>query len=378
MSTNTQRGGFKRKTATSLVVIMAVIMVFSYHVDGAAASSISSGFYVQASGAYTGEVSVGGVMNIGLSQTNSEQKVKLLGLSPDSTQAMTEWDASGPNFSWGFQETVSSYSVTVPANATGNMTVIVSAYSNSSRYLTINVTVGSFAIPANYFAFLYDAKINPSNPKSVIITPDLASKRGAMWANKRIDLNKPFNVEMDMYLGHDPGGSGYVGGGVAFVLQNDSRGTSAIASNGSGLGVYDYTGAAYIRNAIAIEFDTYHNGDVQWDSTDPALPSGYNAHAAFVFPKGSRITPSDHINTRFFNSGQYWQKLKVQWTPQTQGGVLGGTLSYDFNSGQCTGSYYINNVNSVFGTSSVYWGMTGATGGAWSRQEARFESLPNY
>lgn len=60
---------------------------------------------------------------------------------------------------------------------------------------------------------------------------------------------------MSVYLGSDPKGAD----GIAFVLQNDPRELEAIGEAGAGLGAYSGGKGTYIKNALALELDTYYN-----------------------------------------------------------------------------------------------------------------------
>lgn len=68
-------------------------------------------------------------------------------------------------------------------------------------------------------------------------------------STSEINLTSDFSLSFNLYFGTNNDGAD----GITFILQNDPNGSSAIGSNGEGLG------AKGITNAVAIEFDTYQN-----------------------------------------------------------------------------------------------------------------------
>jgi len=148
-------------------------------------------FSVVASGAYTGTVTEGGIMNITLMKSVSTQIISLKGVLTDPAQpnlALNMWTASGSNSSWGFWETVMTYLVTVPANTTGSMTITVSAEDNIGRKLTINVNVTSPNIPGLDGSTPVDQELNFNGDTWIVIKKDTV-QGCALLLKKNIDLN---------------------------------------------------------------------------------------------------------------------------------------------------------------------------------------------
>ena len=97
---------------------------------------------------------------------------------------------------------------------------------------------------------------------------------GSIWSNNAsFDINKPQTVSAWLYFGSGDGSQEINSEGIAFVLQNDSKGIGALGAGLEGLGVYGYdasklgiitTTAANpsyiqktaIQNSVALEFDT--------------------------------------------------------------------------------------------------------------------------
>ena len=84
------------------------------------------------------------------------------------------------------------------------------------------------------------------------LTPDMTSQRGAAWFNTRQSVQGGFDTTFQFQISAS---SEVKADGLAFVIQNDPAGTSAIGDGGGGIGY------ASIPNSLAVEFDTYNNGE---------------------------------------------------------------------------------------------------------------------
>jgi len=80
---------------------------------------------------------------------------------------------------------------------------------------------------------------------------------GAAWTPNLLNVADPFAVTFDFQMsggnGQPDPADGSAGDGIAFLIQNDPRGTSAIGRGAGGmgfLGIYD---------SVAVMFDTYQN-----------------------------------------------------------------------------------------------------------------------
>ncbi len=80
------------------------------------------------------------------------------------------------------------------------------------------------------------------------LTPNLGTQNGTVWYADQIDLNQPFDLSFEMFLGYtDVNGAD----GMCFVLH--TQGTSAIGASGGGMGYLNF------GTSLAVEFDTYQN-----------------------------------------------------------------------------------------------------------------------
>ncbi len=164
------------------------------------------------------------------------------------------------------------------------------------------------------------------------LTPQGASKTGAVMANTQLDLSSDFDISFNFFLGAKNGGSS----GATFVLQADPNGSDAIGSGGAGLG------ASGIHNGLAIAFNTAKRGS---DTT------------SFVdTDAGSKLKAlTSKVSLGNIEDG-HWHQAHVVWDADTQtlqywvDGKLGGTLT-----GDLAAKYF-------GGSELVYFGFTGATG----------------
>jgi len=174
----------------------------------------------------------------------------------------------------------------------------------------------------------------------VTITTAANSQGGSAWNSSCINLSRNFNMTFMTYFGATGGADG-----MDFVLQNDSRGTAALGLPGGDKG---YAGTPGITPSVAFDLETYNsNGTLQ------VLENGSNtantcAYAATVCPY---VFPSNIAN-------QQEHKYQVVWNASAK------TLTLIFD-GTVVMVYNRDLVNSVFGGNTcVYYGFTGATGGA--------------
>ncbi|MBA3926445.1 immunoglobulin-like domain-containing protein [Listeria rustica] len=214
---------------------------------------------------------------------------------------------------------------------------------------------GSFSDVSDYFSVVSGS--NSSIEKNVVtITPDETWQTGGLWSDEtnKVDLTKNFHLEADLYLGNDP----LCADGMAFVMQNDPRGKSAIGGTAGALGAY---GPNYIQNALAVEMDTYCNTD----NYDPGLTSD---HIAITIPKNgyTKHEALSELKDEVLSDGQY-RAVSYDWNAATK------TLSYSY--GKYSGSYTVANLQDTFGGTEVIFGFTGATGSFKTLQQLVITSL---
>lgn len=175
------------------------------------------------------------------------------------------------------------------------------------------------------------------------LTPDEFSKSGAVWCDRPIDLNQPFEFSIALELGcRDEFGAD----GLAFVLAQSGPGL-----NGAG-GSFGYSGIS--GPTLAIEVDTWMN------TTDPVfdhiaiISNGDVNHDVATNLAGPVPVRSDLSNVE----DCMLHTLELIWEPTTQSLMVYFDCERRLN-------YTGDIVQSIFGSNSqVFWGITSATGGA--------------
>ncbi|MBC2319896.1 immunoglobulin-like domain-containing protein [Listeria booriae] len=217
---------------------------------------------------------------------------------------------------------------------------------------------GSFSDVTDYFSVV-PGKSSSIDKNNVIITPDANQQVGGLWSDpvNKVDLTKNFHLEANLYMGANANGAD----GMAFVMQNDSRGNSALGQAGGGLGVY---GPSFIHNALAVEFDTYYNQGMDRD----VVPN--REHMAITIPSADTSITHRALNILpegvHFADGMEHQVI-FDWDAATK------TLSYSYQG--YTGSYQVQDLQAAFGGSEVIFGFTGSTGSEKNLQKLTITEL---
>ena len=184
------------------------------------------------------------------------------------------------------------------------------------------------------------------------LTQAQASQAGSVWSDALLDLNFPFDFEVELFFGCNNGGAD----GIAFVLQQVS---SNIGSIGGGIG---YAG---IAPSFGVEFDTWQNGQYA-DPTYDHLAiqrngdldhSGINnLFAPIAFPGTMNIEDCN------------WHDLRFSWDPSIN------EFKVDFDGTEIVNTT-IDIIATCFPTNpNVFWGFTAATGGANNLQQFKFDN----
>jgi autotransporter-associated beta strand protein len=120
--------------------------------------------------------------------------------------------------------------------------------------------------------------INTNNVGTTAITNNVLtltdgnqSEARSAFANTPVSINQPFTVN---FTYHDLGGGG--ADGATFILQNDSRGLSALGGVGGGWGYTNANGGTAIAPSVGVGFDIYNqnlnllqNGSSVLSTNDP-------------------------------------------------------------------------------------------------------------
>jgi outer membrane protein OmpA-like peptidoglycan-associated protein len=162
---------------------------------------------------------------------------------------------------------------------------------------------------------------------------------GTIWYRTPIDLNNPFEMELNLFFGCDDEGAD----GMVFIFHPELR--NGFQGEGIGFGG--------LRPALGIEMDTYHN---------PHLNDPYYDHVALM--KDGRMhhaTSLSNAQPLLLNNKNIEDcknhKVRITWEPQKNNISIyvDGLIRLDEK---------IDIVNRVFdGNPKVYWGISAATGG---------------
>ncbi len=217
------------------------------------------------------------------------------------------------------------------------------------------------------------------------MAPNSAWQSGTAWNPNTIDLSQDFDFSFDMNFGSNSNGAD----GMTFTLQNDPRGLAAFGESGGELGIGGaYAGSGPVENpvspSVSVEFDSFQNtsgpnnndpsydhimvdenGDVVHGGTCSTASGGVITTAT-----GSCPVQASQTNTNIKDG--LWHRVEISWTASTH------VLKVTFD-----GSLRLTDtddlVGKVFGgTSCVYFGFTGATGGLSNQEQVRLTScLPS-
>lgn len=244
---------------------------------------------------------------------------------------------------------------------------------------------GIFAIPSDGSS---SSTVIPGETGDVVeITDNGNNRSGAIWStgNNLMDLSKDFEASMFIYFG---GNQKEAADGMAFVLHNDmAMTTTTLKGDGAKLGVWDTKngGTNWINNSFAVEFDTNYNdvfdrGVKDKDKTKDHIawnfPGQRNAYEdSGIIINKTRALKHQDLQYAEGNGLTYdqWHPFKVSW----KANATGGNLTYQLdNLPAVTVSIPLTTFNFQNGSTSVYWGFTGATGARTEMNRVVFEKVP--
>lgn len=189
-----------------------------------------------------------------------------------------------------------------------------------------------------------------SSENCYVVTNNIDWQLGAVWFNEQLDLNEPFEIELELNFGNSDSGAD----GMVFVFQQ--VGPDAIGDAGGGIGFEGFL------PSLGIELDTYNNLDLFDIAADhmAIARDGNTVHASPLNLAG----PVQMSATQFNIEDGEDHVFKLAWDPTLQ--ILDVFFDCELRL-----SYTEDIVNNIFGgNSTVWWGFTGATGGESALQTA--------
>jgi hypothetical protein len=122
----------------------------------------------------------------------------------------------------------------------------------------------------NYPTFLFNAPFQSNgNGKGVMYSSLLlddassANQNSSIFVNTPQDLTQSFTAQYSFYMADSQYGNGSGPGGIAFVIENDPRGDTALGGGGQQIGYGDgqaLTNKA-IQNSLALVYNTFGGAD---------------------------------------------------------------------------------------------------------------------
>ncbi|HTN06017.1 lectin-like domain-containing protein [Agriterribacter sp.] len=180
------------------------------------------------------------------------------------------------------------------------------------------------------------------------ITNDKNDQSGSVWNINKIDLTHPFDYHFNVFLGcRDADGAD----GIAFVLQPLS---TSIGTTGQGLGIQG------VAPSVAVAIDTYQNtdfGDPHYDHLAIHLNGDLNHNTTNnIAGPVTALENNDNIEDCS------WHIMRIAWNPAA-------AMITVYMDGKERLHTTIALVQDIFnGDPMVFWGFSGATGGATNHQ----------
>lgn len=179
------------------------------------------------------------------------------------------------------------------------------------------------------------------------LTKEIDFQSGSVWNSNKISLDSSFDFWFNVYLGCN---DGFGADGIVFILQPNS---TSIGTAGEGMGFQG------VQPSVGIALDTWQNfnwNDPDYDHISIQLNGDINHANDLAGPVPISATSNNVEDCS-------WHVLRISWDATTH-------KLQTFFDGALRLESKIDLVSSVFnGDPRVYWGFTGATGGAVNVQQ---------
>jgi len=215
------------------------------------------------------------------------------------------------------------------------------------------LTTGFFAMGLVFYSlsahaqYILNGNATQNSCNCYTLTQPTFSQFGSVWNSNKINLNNPFDFVFNVYLGCLDGNGA---DGIVFILQPIS---TSLGGVGGGMGFLG------IVPSVGIALDTLQN----FEYNDPAFDhlsiqvNGDINHLNDVVPliQASELGPNIEDCA--------WHTFRIKWDPATH-------LLQTYFDGSFRIEATIDMVATIFGNDPmVYWGFSGATGGAVNLQQ---------
>ena len=197
-----------------------------------------------------------------------------------------------------------------------------------------------------YSQYILNGAATQNSCNCYTLTPAQFTQTGSVWNSNKINLNNSFDFNFNVFLGClDVGADG-----IVFILQPIS---TSLGTSGGGMGFEGIT------PSIGIALDTWQNlnlNDPVYDHVSIQANGNVN-HVSDLEGPVQASSANPNIEDCL------WHNFRIKWN---------ATAKYleVFFDGELRLGHYSDLVNTYFnGDPNVYWGFTGATGGANNLQQ---------
>ncbi|HAS46573.1 MAG TPA: hypothetical protein DCS93_39185 [Microscillaceae bacterium] len=190
-------------------------------------------------------------------------------------------------------------------------------------------------------------------------TSEGKNQRGRVFSYEKLNLRQDFALELDFYFGTrtTEGADGQI-----LIIHNDPRGNDAEGDYGEGLGYGSGRGSQGIAPSMAVEMDTWKNGNRQDPDED---------HIAYL--ENGNVTHNDPglplVKMPEMEDGKE-HRLRFEWYASAK--KIKVFFDKDGNKEIDPNTELLFEVNKdlvdLLGTASPYWGISGATGSRYNLQ----------
>jgi gliding motility-associated-like protein len=213
-----------------------------------------------------------------------------------------------------------------------------------------------------YFSTQGTAQLTSNNPVTYRITPNSNTTSGLITNYFPLDLSASFELNFDMNFGSLDGNGA---DGMTFFLSNLC---SPGLTSGGGLGI------PAVNNLLVVEFDTYDNdisnGDIPQDHIG-IYKSGFPTLSNLIIQ--GQTAPVCMLNNCGNVEDNTFIPIRIKWiyTSATQ-----QKLEVYVNDILRATSTTANHIaNTFLGNNTVFWSISGSTGGLSNLQQVRFPSI---
>lgn len=222
------------------------------------------------------------------------------------------------------------------------------------RKLFIFILQFFFTIFVSHTQYILNGSATKDNCNCYTITQAINWEGGSVWNSNKISLNNSFDFYFNVFLGCQTNGAD----GIVFVLQPVS---TSVGSQGMGMGFQGIT------PSIGISLDTYQNAAPSFPGVnDPPYDHICIQSNGYINHDGnsnnlSQVVPASAISSDIKDC--HWHVFRITWdaTSHWLRAYFDDSLRVETQN---------NLVANIFTNDPmVFWGFTGATGGAFNLQQ---------